>query len=142
MKQTDWDAAIIELQERATGEDAPEESNPMFKLKEIMINFCFKSRRSEDRTQIDRKPFVDTKKKMVHFTFDNLFTHLTDEKKWKFSEENTHLFLKKMGGVTRDKLHIQGNIKRNVYSVSSTNFEEEKLVRDKIEFSNEKKENF
>ena len=35
MKQTDWDAAIIELQERATGEDAPEESNPMFKLKKL-----------------------------------------------------------------------------------------------------------
>ena len=63
MKQTDWDAAIIELQERATGEDAPEESNPMFKLKEIMKDFCFKSRRSEDRTQIDRKPFVDTLRK-------------------------------------------------------------------------------
>ena len=47
-----------------------------------------------------------------------------------------------MGGVTREKLHIQGNIKRNVYSVSITNFEEEKLVREKIEFSNEKKENF
>ena len=142
MKQVDWDTAVIELQERATGEDAPEESMPMFKLKEIMKDFCFKSRRSEDRTHIDRKPFVDTKKKMVHFTFDNLFTHLVDEKKWKFSEENTHLFLKKMGGVTREKLHIQGNVKRNVYSVSITNFEEEKLVREKIEFSNEKKDNF
>ena len=142
MKQADWDAAIIELQERATGEDAPEESNPMFKLKEIMKNFCFKSRRSEDRAQIDRKPFVDTKKNMVHFTFDTLFTHLVDEKKWKFSEENTHFFLKKMGGVTREKLHIQGNVKRNVYSVSKDNFDDEPLVPEKVEFSNETEDSF
>ena len=107
-----------------------------------MKDFCFKSRRSEDRTQIDRKPFVDTKKKMVHFTFDNLFIHLVDEKKWKFSEENTHLFLKKMGGVTREKLHIQGNVKRNVYSVSSADFEEEELIPEKIEFSSERKDFF
>ena len=96
----------------------------------------------EDRTQIDRKPFVDVKRKMVHFTFDNLFTHLVDEKKWKFSEESTHGFLKKMGGVTREKLHIQGKTKRNVYSVSSINFEDEDLVHEKIEFSNERKDVF
>ena len=142
MKTPDWDAAIAELQDRATGEDAPEESDPMFKLKEIMKFFCFKSRRSEDRTQIDRKPFVDVKRKMIHFTFDNLFTHLVDEKKWKFSEESTHGFLQKMGGVTREKLHIQGKTKRNVYSVSSINFEDENLVHEKIEFSNERKDAF
>jgi len=79
---------------------------------------------------------------MVHFTFDNLFTHLVDEKKWKFSEENTHLFLKKMGGVTREKLHIQANVKRNVYSVFKDSFEEEPLVHEKIEFSNERKDSF
>jgi hypothetical protein len=79
---------------------------------------------------------------MVHFTFDNLFTHLVDEKKWKFSEESTHGFLKKMGGVTREKLHIQGKTKRNVYSVSSINFEDEELIHEKIEFSNERKDAF
>ena len=79
---------------------------------------------------------------MVHFTFDNLFTHLVDEKKWKYSEESTHGFLQKMGGVTREKLHIQGKTKRNVYSVSSINFEDENLVHEKIEFSNERKDAF
>jgi hypothetical protein len=85
---------------------------------------------------------VDTKKNMVHFTFDTLFTHLVDEKKWKFSEENTHFFLKKMGGVTREKLHIQGNVKRNVYSVSKDNFDDEPLVPEKVEFSNEREDSF
>ena len=40
-----------------------------------------------------------------------------------YSMYNNKRFLKKMGGVTREKLHIQGNVKRNVYSVSSINFE-------------------
>ena len=47
-----------------------------------------------------------------------------------------------MGGVTREKLHIQGNVKRNVYSVSSNNFEDEELVPEKIEFVTEKKDFF
>ena len=47
-----------------------------------------------------------------------------------------------MGGVTREKLHIQGNVKRNVYSVSSVDFDEEPLVHEKVEFSNEKKDVF
>ena len=47
-----------------------------------------------------------------------------------------------MGGVTREKLHIQANVKRNVYSVSSINFEEEELVHEKIEFSSERKDFF
>jgi hypothetical protein len=33
-------------------------------------------------------------------------------------------------------------VKRNVYSVSSINFENEELVPEKIEFSNERKEFF
>ena len=40
MKQVDWDSAIAELQERATGEDAPEESMPMYKLQESLKLFC------------------------------------------------------------------------------------------------------
>ena len=47
-----------------------------------------------------------------------------------------------MGGVTREKLHIQANVKRNVYSVFKDNFEEEPLVHEKIEFSNERKDSF
>ena len=47
-----------------------------------------------------------------------------------------------MGGVTREKLHIQGNVKRNVYSVSKDNFEDEPLVPEKVEFSNEREDSF
>ena len=138
MKQVDWDAAIAELQERATGEDAPEESMPMFKLKESLKIFCFESRRTEDRTRIDRIPFYDKKEKNVHFVFDSFYSYITETKKWKHAEHTTHTYLKNIDGLTRGKLHIQGNIKRNVYTLSEDRFGKEDFKHEKISFGNEK----
>ena len=138
MKQVDWDAAIAELQERATGEDAPEESMPMFKLKESLKIFCFESRRTEDRTRIDRIPFYDKKEKNVHFVFDSFYSYITETKKWKHAEHTTHTYLKNIDGLTRGKLHISGNIKRNVYTLSEDKFGKEDFKHEKINFGNEK----
>ena len=139
MKQVDWDAAIAELQERATGEDAPEESMPMFKLQESLKIFCFQSRRTEDRTRIDRIPFYDKKNKKVHFTFDTFYTYITESRKWKFAEHVTHTYLKNVKGLSRGKLHIQENIKRNVYTLDEVIFKEEDFKHETIVFA-EKKE--
>ena len=49
---------------------------PMLKLQESLKIFCFQSRRTEDRTRIDRIPFYDKKNKKVHFTFDTFFLTL------------------------------------------------------------------
>jgi hypothetical protein len=138
MKQVDWDAAIAELQERATGEDAPEESMPLFKLTESLRTFCFEGRRTEDRTRIDRIPFYDKEEKKVHFVFDSFYTYITDSKKWKHAEHTTHTFLKNIIGLSHSKLHIKGNIKRNVYTVSENEFEKEEFKHEKITFGNNK----
>ena len=139
MKQVDWDAAIAELQERATGEDAPEESMPMYKLQESLKLFCFQNRKTEDRSRIDRIPFYDKKNKKVHFTFDTFYTYITESRKWKFAEHVTHTYLKNVKGLSRGKLHIQENIKRNVYTLDEVIFKEEDFKHETIVFA-EKKE--
>ncbi len=138
MKQVDWDSAVAELQERATGEDAPEESMPMYKLQESLKIFCFQSRRTEDRTRIDRIPFYDKKNKEVHFTFDTFYTFITDSRKWKFAEHVTHTYLKNIKGLSRGKLHIKENIKRNVYTINEEIFKDEDFKHEKIVFANKK----
>ena len=138
MKTTDWDSAVMELQDRATGEDAPEESTRMFKLKENIKTFCFQARRTEDRTRVDRIPFHDKKTNKIHFTFDTFYSYITDTKKWKFAEHVTHTYLKKIKGLSRGKLHIQENVKRNVYTIDEKIFIEEDFKHEKITFANKK----
>jgi hypothetical protein len=138
MKQVDWDSAIAELQERATGEDAPEESMPMYKLQESLKLFCFQNRKTEDRSRIDRIPFYDKKNKKVHFVFDTFYTYITETRKWKFAEHTTHTYLKNINGLSRGKIHIKENIKRNVYTIDETSFNEEDFKHEKIIFQNKK----
>ena len=122
-----WDEQIRLLQEKATDMDAPEESLPMYKLKQYIRTFCFNMRRTEDRAQLlFGKPFVDTKENKIHFQFDAFYTFL-DTKKWKDNEATTHEMLQKIEGVKHDKLHISKNVKRNVYTIDIKDFEEQKV---------------
>jgi hypothetical protein len=122
-----WDDQIRLLQEKATPMDAPEESLPMYKLKQHIRIFCFNMRRTEDRAQLlFGKPFVDTKENKIHFQFDSFYTFL-ETKKWKDNEATTHEMLQKIEGVKHDKLHISKNVKRNVYTIDIKEFEEQKV---------------
>ena len=122
-----WDEQIRLLQEKATPIDAPEESLPMYKLKQYIRTFCFNMRRTEDRGQLlFGKPFVDTKENKIHFQFDSFYTFL-ETKKWKDAEATTHEMLQKIEGVKHDKLHISKNVKRNVYTINIKEFEEQKV---------------
>ena len=136
MKTTDWDSAIIELQSKATGEDAPEESQPMYKLKLYLTEYCFNMRRSDDRKQLMLgKPFIDEKEGKIYFMFDPFFTFIQDSKKWKPLESLTHEMLKKFKGISHKKIHIAGNVKRNVYIIDIVVFEEDKVEPDTPDFT-------
>ena len=82
--------------------------------------------------------FHDTKNKKIHFTFDTFYTNITDSRKWKYAEHVTHTYLKNIQGLSRGKLHIQENIKRNVYTLDEETFVEEEFKHEKINFGNRK----
>ena len=68
-----------------------------------------------------------------------MIAYIAESRKWKFAEHVTHTYLKNVQGLSRGKLHIQENIKRNVYTLDEVIFKEEDFKHETIVFA-EKKE--
>jgi len=67
--------------------------------------------------------------------FDPFFSFIQESKKWKPFESLTHEMLKKFKGISHKKIHITGNVKRNVYIVDIVVFEEDKVEPDTPDFT-------
>ena len=134
-KVKNWDLQIRTLQTKATPIDAPEESTPTYILRQSLDSFCFKTRRTKDKKKIIRgSPYYDENKKSIYFQFDSFFKHLK-QNNWNATENDTHSMLKGTEGVSREKIHLEGNVKRWVYVVNETLFEkEDEIKQSAVEF--------
>ena len=68
--------------------------------------------------------------------FDPFFKFLKTNN-WEISENDTHTMLKKAKGLTREKLHIDKDIKKWVYVLDSTEFKKEEVEHEDIDFGQE-----
>jgi len=128
-KVKNWDLQIRTLQTKATPIDAPEESTPTYILTQSLDSFCFKMRRTTDKKKIIRgSPYYDKSKKSIYFQFDAFYKHLKLAN-WNISENDTHSMLKAIEGISRDKIHLEGNVKRWVYIVNEETFEKEDEIK-------------
>ena len=138
-KTKTWDEQIRALQQRATPMDAPEESQPKIRLKNSLETYCFNLRQTKNKKQIlFGRPFheEDGESVKVKFMFDPFFKFLKTNN-WEISENDTHTMLKKANGLAREKLHIDGDIKKWVYVLDSTEFKKEEVEHEDIDFGQE-----
>ena len=130
---------LIDIQEKATEIDAPEESLPTFKLKTTLETFCYNTRVSKDKKKILLgRPFED--EKSIKFTFNDFFKYLKSDD-WSITPDLTHQMLKKIPGITREKFHIKEGVKRWVYVVNKEKFEEEPEIEQEVpDYENKEQE--
>ena len=134
-KVKNWDLQIRTLQVKATPIDAPEESSPTYKLKSLLDSFGFKMRRTKDIKRILRgQPYYDENKKLTYFMFTGFYDFIKNQE-WKKTENETHMMLKETAGISREKIHIEGNIKKWVYVIDPAQFSvEEEVEQDDVNF--------
>ena len=140
MKLHDWDTAVIELQKKAVGLEAPQESLPDYQLRNFIENYCYNLRKTTDsKLLLHGRPYHPEGEKIVHFVFKNFFRHLKNND-WKLGETETHGMLKDMKGLSHQRLHIDGNVKRWVYTITTDLFQkEEEVIQENINFMPEDK---
>ena len=131
-KTKTWDEQIRALQVKATPIDAPEESQPILRLKSYLETFCFNLRQTTKKKQLlFNRPYHENGK--VRFIFDGFFKYLKTNE-WSIGEDLTHQMLKKLKGLSREKFHIEKNNKRWVYVLDSSAFNKEEIEQDDIDF--------
>ena len=135
-KTKNWDEQLRMLQTKATPIDAPEESQPQLQLKTFIQTFCFNSRRTtEKKNLIFGRPFHE-ENGLVKFTFDSFYKFLKTND-WEITKDITHQMLKKTEGVSREKFHIDENVKKWVYVIDPEVIKKEKVKHDDIDFGQE-----
>ena len=134
-KVKNWDLQIRTLQVKATPIDAPEESSPIYKLKSLLDSFGFKMRRTKDIKRILRgQPYFDENKKLTYFMFSGFYDFIKNQE-WKKTENETHMMLKEIVGISRQKMHIEGNTKKWVYIIDPAQFNvEEEVEQNDVNF--------
>ena len=70
----------------------------------------------------------------VKFTFDPFYKFLRTND-WEISKDLTHQMLKKMDGISREKLHVDANIKKWVYVTDVEIIKRETVEQDDIDFT-------
>ena len=131
-KIKNWDLQVRNLQVKATPIDAPEESQPILRLKSYLEIFCFNLRQTTKKKQLlYNRPYHEAGK--VRFIFDGFFKYLKTHD-WNIGEDLTHQMLKKLKGISREKFHIEGNNKRWVYVLDSDSFNKEEIEQDEVDF--------
>ena len=138
MKLPDWDTAIAELQKKAVGLEAPQESLPDYQLRNFVENYCFNLRRTTNiKLLLLGRPFHQEKEGAVHFMFKPFYKHLKNND-WKSGETETHEMLQHMKGLLHQKIHIDKGVKRWVYTIDVSIFKvEEEVEQDNINFEPE-----
>ena len=124
------------LQLKATPIDAPEESHPQVRLKNSLELYCFNLRRTKDKKQIlFGRPYHEEIDKILHvkFMFDPFYKYLKTNN-WEPTENITHQMIKKLTGISREKLHINDEQKKWVYVLDSKKFNSEEIKGDSIDF--------
>ena len=133
-KIKNWDDQIRALQVKATPIDAPEESQPILKLKSYLETFCFNLRQTTKKKQLlFNRPYHEDGK--VRFIFEGFFKYLKTND-WNMGEDLTHQMLKKMKALSREKFHIEKNNKKWVYVLDEKLFMKEEIEpeQDRIDF--------
>ena len=133
-KIKNWDEQIRALQAKATPIDAPEESQPILKLKSYLETFCFNLRQTTKKKQLlFSRPYHEDGK--VRFIFEGFFKFLKTND-WNMGEDITHQMLKKMKSLSREKFHIEKNNKRWVYVLDEKLFKKEEIEpeQDNLDF--------
>jgi hypothetical protein len=133
-KTKNWDEQIRALQVKATPIDAPEESQPILRLKAYLENFCFNLRQTTKKKQLlFNRPYHEDGK--VRFIFEGFFKYLKTND-WNIGEDLTHQMLKKMKALSREKFHIEKNNKKWVYVLDEKLFKKEEMEpeQDRIDF--------
>jgi hypothetical protein len=134
-KTKNWDEQIRLLQEKATPIDAPEESQPTVQIKSYLETFCFNLRQTTKKKQLlFNRPYHEEGK--VRFIFSGFYKFLKTND-WSIGEDITHQMLKKMKGVSREKFHIEENVKKWVYVLDSEEFKNKEPEQDEVDFSQE-----
>ena len=134
-KTKNWDEQIRLLQEKATPIDAPEESQPNVQLKSYLETFCFNLRQTNKKKQLlFNRPYFEGGK--VRFIFNGFYKYLKTND-WSTGEDITHQMLKKMKGVSREKFHIEENVKKWVYVLDIENFKNKEIEHEDIDFGQE-----
>ena len=133
-KIKNWDEQIRALHATATPIAAPEDSQPILKLKFYLVTFCFNFRQSSNKKQLlFSRPYHEDGK--VRFIFEGFFKFLKTND-WSMGEDLTHQMLKKMKALSREKFHIEQNNKRWVYVLDEKLFKKEEIEpeQDNIDF--------
>jgi hypothetical protein len=133
-KTKNWDEQIRALQVKATPIDAPEESQPILRLKAYLETFCFNLRQTTKKKQLlFNRPYHEDGK--VRFIFEGFFKYLKTND-WNIGEDLTHQMLKKMKALSREKFHIEKNNKKWVYVLDEKLFKKEEIEpeQDHIDF--------
>ena len=129
-----WDEQIRLLQVKATPIDAPEESQPVTQLKALIQTFCFNLRKTNNKKQIlFGRPYHGEEGK-VKFTFDPFYKFLKTND-WEITKDLTHQMLKKMDGLSREKFHVDENIKKWVYVADAEIIKRETVEQDDMDFT-------
>ena len=129
-----WDEQISLLQVKATPIDAPEESQPVTQLKALIQTFCFNLRKTNNKKQIlFGRPYHGEEGK-VKFTFDPFYKFLKTND-WEITKDLTHQMLKKMDGLSREKFHVDENIKKWVYVADAEIIKRETVEQDDMDFT-------
>ena len=71
---------------------------------------------------------------MVKFTFDPFYKFLKTND-WDITKDLTHQMLKKMNGLSREKFHVDENIKKWVYVVDIKTIKRETVQQDDMDFT-------
>ena len=133
-KIKNWDLQIRGLQTKATPIDAPEESQPITQLKALIQTFCFNLRKTNNKKQIlFGRPYHGEEGK-VKFTFDPFYKFLKTND-WDITKDLTHQMLKKMDGLSREKFHVDENIKKWVYVADVEIIKRETIEPDDMDFT-------
>jgi hypothetical protein len=135
-KIKNWDLQIRSLQLKATPIDAPEESHPQVRLKSSLELYCFNLRRTKDKKQIlFGRPFHEEIDKVLYvkFMFDPFYKFLKTNN-WEPTENITHQMIKKLEGISREKLHIDDQQKKWVYVLDAKKFNSQEIKGDEVDF--------
>ena len=84
------------------------------------------------------RPYHGEKGK-VKFTFDPFYKFLKTND-WDITKDLTHQMLKKMNGLSREKFHVDENIKKWVYVVNVEIIKREKVEQDDMDFTPDEEE--
>ena len=92
-------------------------------------------RRTKDIKRILRgQPYYDENKKLTYFMFSGFYDFIKNQE-WKKTENETHMMLKEIVGISRQKMHIEGNTKKWVYIIDQAQFNvEEEVEQNDVNF--------